>query len=122
MSRPSDLLPSFGTTGIGSLPHTQLELGLQMALQVDIPFCPQLPVGHPTELMIAEALEGLPGLSVDGEGGCTVDLALWESSRAAFGTSVEGALSSGDLTRWEPSPEACRAWKPFLWEVEHRKL
>ena len=93
MSRPSDLLPSFGTTGIGSLPHTQLELGLQMALQVDIPFCPQLPVGHPTELMIAEALEGLPGLSVDGEGGCTVDLAVWESSRADRSTCFSFRLS-----------------------------
>jgi hypothetical protein len=122
MSRPSDLLPSFGTTGIGSLPHTQLEMGLQMALQVDIPFCPQLPVGHPSELMIAEALEGLPGLSVDGDGACTVDLAVWEASRPAFGASVESSLASGDLSRLEPTPEACRAWKPFLWEVEHRKL
>jgi hypothetical protein len=122
MSRPSQLLPSLATTGIGSLPHTQLELALQMALQVDIPYVPQLPAGHPTELMIAQALEGFPGLSVDGEGMCTIDLAQWERERGPYGAALEAALGSGELGRYEPTPEACRAWKPFLWEVEHRKL
>jgi len=122
VSRPSQLLPAWGTTGIGSLPHTQAELGLQMALQVDVPYVPQLPVGHPTEFMIAEALSGLPGLAVDDEGMCTVDLARWEIARDSFGASIEAALSAGDLSAFEPTPEACRSWKPFLWEVEHRKL
>jgi hypothetical protein len=122
MSRPSDLLPAWGTTGIGSLPHTQLELGLQTALQQDIPYVPQMPVNHPGEFMIAEALEGLPGLIIDGDGLCTVDLARWEAGRDAFGAKVEAGLASGELSGFEPTPEACRAWKPFLWEVEHRKL
>jgi len=32
--------PPLATTGIGSLPHTQLELALQQAFQVDIPLFP----------------------------------------------------------------------------------
>jgi methionine synthase II (cobalamin-independent) len=120
--RAVQLLPSCATTGIGSLPHTQVELGLQAALALDIPFLPQLPVGRPGELMIPAALEGLPGLSFDEEGLCTVDLAAWEAGREAFKERLDAALTSGALEAWEPSPEACRAWRPFLWEVEHRKL
>src|SRR5215831_15596788 len=82
--RALQLLPPCATTGIGSLPHSQLELALQMAFQVDI---------HE-----------------------------WQKQREAFGASIESALSSGDLEAFEPSPRACRAWKPFLWEVANRKL
>jgi hypothetical protein len=120
--RAVQLLPSCATTGIGSLPHTQVELGLQAALAMDIPFLPQLPVGRPSELMIPAALEGLPGLRFDEEGMCTVDLAAWAEGRAAFGARLDAALGSGALEAYEPSPEGCRAWRPFLWEVEHRKL
>jgi len=120
--RALQLLPGYATTGIGSLPHTQLELAMQMAFQVDIPYLPQLPAGNPSELMIAAALDGLPGLRFDSEGVCTVELAEWEASRSAFGASIERALDSGELSAFEPSVRACRAWKPFLWEIENRKL
>ncbi len=116
------LLPPLGTTGIGSLPHSQLELGLQLALRVDVPYLPQLPSGNPGELMIPAALDGLPGLRFDAEGMCTVELDAWHAGREAFSASLEQALASGELTAFEPSPLACRAWKPFLWEVEHRQL
>ena len=117
-----DLLPPRGTTGIGSLPHTQLELGLQMALQVDIPYLPQLPVGNPLELMIPASIEGLPGLRVDAEGMCTVDVDEWGRGQAAFGERLDRAIRTGELAELEPSPQAYRAWRPFLWEIEHRKL
>ncbi len=120
--RALQLLPGLATTGIGSLPHTPLELAMQMAFQVDIPYLPQLPAGNPSELMIAAALDGLPGLRFDSEGVCTVELAEWEASRSAFGASIEKALDSGELSAFEPSARACRAWKPFLWEIENRKL
>jgi hypothetical protein len=97
-------------------------MGLQMALQVDIPYLPQLPSGNPSELMIAGALDGIPGLTIDTEGTCTIDLPQWESGRETFAAAIESALSSDETTYFEPSPKACRAWKPFLWEVEHRKL
>ncbi|HLL52773.1 MAG TPA: hypothetical protein VK447_04445 [Myxococcaceae bacterium] len=120
--RAVQLLPACATTGIGSLPHTQSELGLQMSLQVDIPYLPQMPAGNPGEFMIPSALDGLPGMAFDAEGMVTVDLERWEAGRDAFGASIESALQTGSLEAFEPSPVACRAWKPFLWEVENRKL
>ena len=116
------LLPSCATTGIGSLPHSQLEMALQMALQVDIPYLPQLATGAPGELIIASALEGLPGLRADADGIVTVDVPEWERSRDSFGLSIESALQSDALGPFEPSPQASRAFRPFLWEVENRKL
>jgi methionine synthase II (cobalamin-independent) len=116
------LLPACATTGIGSLPHTQLELGLQMALQHDLPYLPQLPQGEPGELMVPAVLEGLPGLAVDSDGQCLVDLAAWREGRDAFSTRLELALAGPRLEEFEPSPLACRAWRPFLFEVEARKL
>ncbi|MFL5347351.1 MAG: hypothetical protein ACJ8AT_21415 [Hyalangium sp.] len=120
--RAVQLLPACASTGIGSMPHTQVELGLQAALAMDIPFLPQLPMHHPSEYMIPSALEGLPGLSYDEDGMCTVDLAQWNAGRQAFEARLDGALSSGRLEDFEPTSEGCRAWRPFLWEVENRKL
>ncbi|WNG19549.1 hypothetical protein [Cystobacter fuscus] len=114
------LLPTHATTGIGSLPYTQLEPALRTAFALDIPFLPQLPVGRPAEFMIPQALEGLPGLGFDEAGRCTVELAAWSAGRAAFEARLEAALSSGALESFEPSPEACLAWRPYLAEVERR--
>ena len=122
LSRATRILPRCGTTGIGSLPHTQLEMALQMALQVDVPYLPQLPAANPGEFMIPAALERLPGLKVDAEGGMVIDAEEWASARAAFRAQVEGALASGDLRAFEPSPSSCRAWHPFLFEIENRRL
>jgi Cobalamin-independent synthase, Catalytic domain len=120
--RALTLLPPCATTGVGSLPHTQLELALQVALHHDLAFLPQLPAQNPSELMIPQALEGLPGLTFDAEGVCTIALKTWEQESASFGARLEAALSSGSVGDFEPSAAACRALQPFLWEVEHRKL
>jgi hypothetical protein len=116
-----NLVSPFATTGIGSLPHSQLELGLQMALSVDIPFLPQMPAGNPSEFMITSALEGLPGATSDAEGLVTVGLSAWREASFQFGQRIEAALQSESISEFEPSPAGCRAWKPFLWEVENRK-
>jgi methionine synthase II (cobalamin-independent) len=121
LRRALQLIPPCASTGIGSLPHSQLELALQMAFQVDVPYLPQLPSGNPSEFMIPGALDGLPGLSFDSEGVCAVDLPEWRR-HPEFGEEIEAALSSAAAESFEPSPQACRAWKPFLWEVANRKL
>jgi hypothetical protein len=120
--RAVSLLPPCATTGIGSLPHTQLELALQTALAQDLPYLPQLPNGNPGELMIASVLEGLPGARFDQDGMVTIDLDQWKAARDEFGLGIEKALQNDALEPFEPSPTACRAFRPFLWEVEHRKL
>jgi hypothetical protein len=121
--RPAlSLLPPLATTAIGSLPHTQGELGLQLALQLDVPFLPEFPQANPGEFMMASALEGLPGLSFDAQGMCTVDRRAFAADAGAFGARLDAALASGNVSSFEPSPSARWAWLPFLWEVRNRKL
>jgi hypothetical protein len=121
--RPAlSLLPPLATTAIGSLPHTQGELGLQLALQLDVPFLPEFPQANPGEFMMASALEGLPGLSFDAQGMCTVDRRAFAADAGAFGVRLDAALASGNVSSFEPSPSARWAWLPFLWEVRNRKL
>lgn len=120
--RALTLLPPCATTGIGSLPHTQLELALQMALHHDLPFLPQLPAENASELMIPQALDGLPGLVFDADGLCTVDRQAWERGSGDLERRLEVGLTSGALAGFEPSAVACRAFLPFMWEVENRRL
>jgi hypothetical protein len=122
IGRALALLPPGAITGIGSLPHTQMEMGLQMALAVDVPYLPQLPSGNPHELMVPAALEGLPGLEVADDGSCLVDLATWEAGQRALATELEQALRSGEASRFLPTPASARALQPFLFEVRERKL
>lgn len=117
-SRPAPL----STTTIGSLPHTQRELAIQLALSVDVPCLPQLPQRDPAEYMIPQALEGLPGLSFDAEGTSRVDAAAWQENRRAFEDELRRVLDGGRADVWPPSGHAWSAWRPFLWEIESRKL
>ncbi len=121
--RAVQLLPPCATTGIGSLPHTQVELGLQAALAMDIPFLPQLPMRHPSEYMIPAALEGLPGLRFDEDG--HVHGGPGRVGGRARRPSRRGWRRRCAPVSWRPSSprrRRCRAWRPFLWEVENRKL
>jgi hypothetical protein len=108
------------TTGIGSLPHTQLELAMAQAFSLDIPYLPQLPRGNPAEQLLPMALDGLPGLHVDAEGRCTVHLRDWRREAKAFEKRLDRALQRGELAPFEPQATSCRAWKPFLWELRER--
>lgn len=116
------LLPTCASTGIGSFPHTQQELALQQALQMDIPFLPQLPTETPLELMIPAALEGFPGAVFDADGLSIITLDVWSQQAEAHLQKIEAALKSGDLSNYLPTSLACRCWQPFLWEIENRKM
>ena len=91
--------PACATTGIGSLPHTQLELALQTALPGGhARTCRSCRRRHPAELMIPAALEGLPGLHFDGEDGvCTVDVGGLGGGPAAASRPLDAALPADEL-------------------------
>ena len=113
-------LPGLATTAIGSLPYTQLELAVQQAFLVDIPYLPQLPLRDPAEYMVPQALDGMPGLRFDKDGNAAVDIAEWR--KGWLDARLEKAIGKGEgLEAFEPRPAACAAWKPFVWEIEQRK-
>lgn len=63
-------------SGVGSLPHTDVAAAAEVVLRItpDLPAAPQLPRRHPREGMLAQVALGMPGVTVDPEGGSlTVD-------------------------------------------------
>ena len=117
------MLPPLATSGIGSLPHTQLELALQQALLADIPAAPQLPRRDAAEYMVPQALEGLHGLRGDAEGNAELDVGDWRRGAATLDARLDRALEHDDgVQRFLPSAAHWHALRPFLWEVEQRKL
>jgi len=112
---------ALSTTSIGSLPHTQRELAIQRTLTVDVPALPQLPKSDPAEFMIPQALNGLPGASFDDQGEAVLDLSAWERGSRELDARLRAILES-PTERWDPGTAAWSTWRPFLWEVEERKL
>lgn len=114
------------TTEIGSLPHSSVDAALEQAFGVDIPFLPQIPLRNPGEYMIAQALEGMPGLEIEEDGNARVDYAHWITQSHRLDQQLEEAfarsLEPGAFERFEPSPGAASCWRPFLWELEERKI
>ncbi|GLI54255.1 hypothetical protein [Thermodesulfovibrio yellowstonii] len=55
----------FSTTGIGSMPHTEVLSACELILKYfDIPFWPQMPKYSQNEQMITQFCEGLPGITL----------------------------------------------------------
>ena len=114
MTRPAlRLLPFLATTGIGSLPHPSPEAALELAFRHDLPFLPQLPCRDPAEGMIASGLESVPGVGAAG----TIDAEVWRQERHRFAA----ALQARDLSSFEPSPQSCSSFGPFLAQLGRRK-
>lgn len=113
------------TTGIGSLPHHNVDAALEHVCQVDIPYLPQIPIRNPREYMVGQALDGLPGLTNDPSGGTSLDMSVWSTHAAEFGARLETAFRNSkqpDAFRdFEPESSSWAAWNPFLWEMSERK-
>jgi hypothetical protein len=70
-------LPSGIATGVGSLPHRDARVAAEFVLTVtpDLPAVPSLPRRSPAEGMIAQAVVGIPGISLGQYGAIGVDVA-----------------------------------------------
>src|SRR3954463_3694303 len=88
----SKLRPS--TTCIGSLPHHNVDAALEYSFRLGIPFLPQIPIRNPWEYMIAQALEGLPGLQVERDGEVKLNFDVWKDRSAAFQKRLDEALAN----------------------------
>ena len=97
------------TTGMGILPHRELERALALAMSVDIPFWPQLPKMNYFEDMYVQASENFPGVIVDAEN------RRLSFSAAQFSAGLEHALMNWDNDDFfRISPRYSAAYHRFL--------
>jgi hypothetical protein len=84
-------------TSIGSLPHTDPDAAATAVLDrhPDLPAAPQLPARSAREGMVAQAAQGIPGVSVLDDGSLQVDAENVESALAE-GVPVDGALRASE--------------------------
>src|SRR5436190_470200 len=80
------------TTGIGSLPHHNVDAAIEFSFQMGIPFLPQIPISNPREFMIAQALDGLPGLTIEKDGSAVLDVTRWASQSKKFDDKLRDAF------------------------------
>lgn len=123
---PSRNLDTPATTAIGSLPHHNIDAALTFAFRTSIPFLPQIPIRNPWEFMIAQALEGMPGLEIERDGSTALNLDVWIGRSKAFNEKLLAAYDRPAdreaFSAFEPSSAASSSWQPFLWELEERKI
>jgi hypothetical protein len=117
----------FQTTAIGSLPHHNVDSSLQCSFSLSIPFLPQIPIRNPWEYMIAQALEGTPGLQAESDGTATINLGIWESRSARLENELteafqKAATDPAAFEAFEPSAAISSSWQPFVWELEEREI
>ncbi len=114
------------TTGIGSLPHHNVDAALEFSFKHDIPYLPQIPIRNAWEYMIPQALEGLPGLLVEKDGTVLLDINVWSARAKAFSEKLslafENSISHRAFESFEPSAASFSSWQPFLWELQERKV
>jgi hypothetical protein len=115
------------TTGIGSLPHHNIDSALSFSMQMGIPFLPQIPIRNPWEFMIAQALEDLPGLQAEKDGSVILDLDIWSSRAHGLTQRLSDAFARSDSDKaafeaFEPSSAVSSSWQPFVWELTENKV
>lgn len=113
------------TSGIGSLPHHNVDSALAYSFGHTIPYLPQIPMRNPWEFMIPCALEGMPGIDVGSGGSARLNMDVWSERVKAFTektqTAFEYSEKPGAFEYFEPSAAASSSWQPFLWELSERK-
>lgn len=110
------------TSGIGSLPHHNIDSALAFSFQFQIPFLPQIPIRNPWEFMIAQALEGLPGLRAEKDGTAILDVDIWHSGASLLTRRLNEAIEQERYEWFEPSAATSSSWHPFLWELRERAV
>ena len=118
------------TTGIGSLPHHNIDTALEYSFKFGLPFLPQIPIRSPWEFMIAQALEGLPGLLLQelpvNKTNAHLDLETWKAQSHLLDLKLKAAFDHSDdpqaFQPFEPSATALSCWQPFLWELVERNI
>lgn len=110
----AEVLRPLMTTGIGSLPHKSVDAALDQAFRFDVPYLPQLPQRDPREFMLAQAIEGLPGIINDDQGMIVLDADLWKKGARKYDDKLFDALEKDDVRDLLPTASYLAAFEPFL--------
>lgn len=115
------------TTGIGSLPHHNIDAAITYSFKLGIPFLPQIPIRNAWEFMIAQALEGIPGLQVEKDGSIELNSEVWQSRSQELDAKLAEAFRKSSTDKnafedFEPSPSISSCWQPFVWELEENHV
>jgi len=115
------------TTGIGSLPHHNVDAALDHSFRMGIPFLPQIPIRNPWEFMLAQALEGIPGLQAQSDGTCLIAPDIWASRAQDLERRLQKAFikSPSDafaFSSFEPGTSVSSSWQAFVWELAESKI
>ncbi len=109
------------TTGIGSLPFTDIDRALDSSFRLDVPYLPQLPSRDPREFMLAQTLEGMPGIVTEEQGAILFDPDAWKKGRARWDDALYEATQNDHVRPFLPTPDFVSSWRPFLARVEREK-
>lgn len=112
---------NFMTTGIGSLPHINIDSALAYSFRHDIPFLPQLPIYNKNEYMVYQALSHLPGIQKPENGISLIDLKAWAKERQSFLKRAKKAKLNSDYSSFLPDKDAFSALQAFYFEAENKK-
>jgi hypothetical protein len=122
MSR--EKVPFGATTGIGSLPHHNIDAALEYAFRFEIPFLPQIPMRNPWEFSLPQGLDGIPGIRVESDGSVLLDTGVWVGRAKDFDDKLSHAFDQASqasaFEAFEPSAATSSSWQPFLWELQER--
>lgn len=98
-----------GTTAMGIMPHTSVERALELVMEMDVPFWPQLPKVTYYEDMYAQVSDGFPGIHVDVENErVSFDTTRFLEELGAYSERLE------DIGSFELSPEYSVVFHRFL--------
>lgn len=105
MSIPGNLL----TTAMAVMPHRDVDRALQVALSVDVPFWPQLPLYSYYEDMYVQASEHFPGILLD------LEKRTLRFSMEKFSTELEDTLAHfEEPTYFDVSQTYSAVYRRFL--------
>lgn len=97
------------TTAMGILPHKNIQDAMELVLQLDIPFWPQLPNYSYYEDMYVQVSENFPGIRVD-----TSQKRITLDSTAFYEELTEYAMKSDDENLFKLSSGYSAAFDAFL--------
>jgi methionine synthase II (cobalamin-independent) len=108
------------TTGIGSLPHHNIDSAIEYSFRFDLPFLPQLPLKSSKEFMLFQALHHHPALVMDTPNEALFDLKAWVKNKNQYEKKLNHAIESEQFEEFLPDAEVVRCFKAFLFECEER--